>query len=178
MSARFLHKEWFNSIPTFKILWSTNHLPKIGDTTVSIWRRIRLIPFNVQIPEEIADPYIEDKLKEEWPGILAWAVNGCLRWQEKGIEPPEVVKKAGEGYREEEDPINSFLQECTVTGEEIKAGAATLYKAYRDHCERVGEYSLKQTAFGKLLKERGLEKTRQKQGNVYLGIGLIEQERV
>ncbi len=177
ITARFLHHEFFNFTPTFKILWSTNHLPKIGDTTESIWRRIRLIPFNVQIPPEVRDPHIEDKLKEEWPGILAWAVEGCLRWQEKGLDPPDVVTSAVSGYRAEEDPINDFLQECTVTGPDMKSGATALYNAYRDYCEQVGEHHMKQKGFGQLLNERGYEKTKQKSGVVYLKIGLLETQK-
>lgn len=78
ISARFLFKEYFEFRPQFKVWMATNHKPIILDTDNAIWRRVKLIPFDVTIPEEERDPRLVEKLREEYPGILNWAVQGCL----------------------------------------------------------------------------------------------------
>ena len=64
----------------------------LGGVDEAIRRRMHLIPFNVTIPAADRDPTLADRLKEEWPGILAWMIDGCLAWQEQGLDPPESVR--------------------------------------------------------------------------------------
>ena len=78
ITARFLFKEFFDFKPQFKIWLAANHKPNISGSDHGIWRRIRLVPFTVTIPEQERDPRLTQKLAEELPGILAWAVRGCL----------------------------------------------------------------------------------------------------
>lgn len=174
ISARFLRQEFSSFIPTFKILWSTNHLPIIGDQSISIWRRIKVIKFDVNIPADIVDPQIESKLKEELPGILQWAIDGCLKWQEKTLKPePKVVTEAGGEYKNEEDPLRDFLQDLTVAGPNMEVQVTALYKAYQDHCEKAGERPLSNKRFGGLVTERGMKREKKKGQRVYTGIGLL-----
>jgi putative DNA primase/helicase len=93
MTARFLYGEFFEFLPEFKILLAVNHKPLIRNTDHAIWRRIRLVPFTVTIPEAERDKDLPDKLRRELPGILAWAVQGCLDWQREGLGMPEPVNK-------------------------------------------------------------------------------------
>jgi putative DNA primase/helicase len=104
ISARFLHAEWFDFKPEFKIFLAANHKPVIRGTDHAIWRRIHLIPFNVQIPKPEQDRDLPEKLKAELPGILNWALEGCQMWQLYGLEPPAEVQAATQDYREEMDP--------------------------------------------------------------------------
>jgi putative DNA primase/helicase len=76
ISARHLYAEFFEFKPEFKLWLATNHRPTIRGTDTAIWRRIRLIPFTVTIPPACQDKRLPEKLKEELPGILAWAVRG------------------------------------------------------------------------------------------------------
>ena len=85
ITARFLRKEFFEFLPEFKIFFTTNHKPIIKGNDEGIWRRIRLIPFTVTIPKEEIDTRLPEKLLEELPGILNWAVEGCLKWQQEGV---------------------------------------------------------------------------------------------
>ena len=91
ITARFLHREFFEFRPQFKLWIATNHKPMIRGTDYAIWRRIRLVPFEVQIPPEERDAELPAKLAAESTGILAWAVEGCLQWQKKGLDAPEAV---------------------------------------------------------------------------------------
>jgi putative DNA primase/helicase len=130
ITARFLHQEFFDFRPTHKFWISGNHKPAVKGTDFGIWRRIRLIPFTVRIPDEEKDPNLADKLAVELPGILNWSIAGCLRWQREGLRVPSCVTQATESYRREEDVIGQFLTDCT----EEQAGARTLttsvYQAY------------------------------------------------
>ncbi|MFQ5965668.1 MAG: phage/plasmid primase, P4 family [Candidatus Scalinduaceae bacterium] len=157
VSARFLFSEFFEFIPQFKLWLACNHKPTIHGTDHAIWRRIRLIPFTVQIPESEQDKELGEKLREELPGILTWAVQGCLEWQHNGLDIPEEVLNATSEYRQEMDDIGIFLSDCCELGPGFKETPAKLYEYYKIWCEKAGEYPLKQRAFGLRLSERNVE---------------------
>src|SRR5262249_1677210 len=109
VTARFLFAEYFEFRPGFKLWLAANHKPVIKGTDYAIWRRIHLIPFSVQFEGEHKDTELAAKLLTELPGILAWAVRGCLAWQRDGLRPPEMVQAATEEYRKEMDVVGNFL---------------------------------------------------------------------
>ena len=160
ISARFLHQEWFDFQPTHKLFLGTNHKPVINGTDHAIWRRIKLVPFEVTIPENERDRFLLDKLREESAGILSWAVRGCCEWQKKGLGIPDEVKEATETYRGEMDALAEFLKDCCVTGSSFKVSSRDLYGAYTAWCERNGEDHLKQRPFASQMKEKGFEQAR------------------
>jgi putative DNA primase/helicase len=173
MRARFMRQDFFEFDTTHKLWLATNHKPQVRGTDYAIWRRIRLIPFEVTIPEDKRDPKLAAKLiAEELPGILTWAVQGCLAWQKKGLKPPEKVQAATKAYREEMDVLAGFLGECCVIHTNANARASALYTAYKKWCETAGEYCVSQTIFGGQLTERGFERYTNN-GVWYQGIGLV-----
>lgn len=175
LTARFLHAEFFEFVPTFKLWLASNHKPAIRGTDYAIWRRLLLVPFAVTIPCKEQDPHLAEKLMAELPGILAWAVEGCMMWQAHGLEaPPEVLQATAE-YRDEQDQVGAFVAECCVAAEDATARAGELYAAYREWCDRSGERPLSGTMFGRRLTERGYDKVRTKYVR-YLGIGLLASE--
>ena len=176
IAARFMRAEWFEFLPQFKLWLATNHKPRIVGTDRAIWRRIRLIPFNVTIPKVEQDRHLAEKLREEWPGILAWAVEGCLAWQRHGLEEPEEVTRATEEYRAEQDVIGAFLEECCYEDSTASALARDLFGAYRTWAEQNGEKLTTQKDFGGRLGERGFVRGTGA-GNVkkWLGVGLLEK---
>ncbi|PFY35532.1 DNA primase, partial [Bacillus toyonensis] len=114
MSARFLRQEYFEFTPEFKVFFTTNHKPIVKGSDEGIWRRIMLIPFTVTIPKEKIDYDLSDKLAKEMPGVLRWAVEGCMKWQTEGLRAPEAVKAATAEYREDMDILAPFIDEnCT-----------------------------------------------------------------
>jgi len=174
VKARLMRQDFFQFSPTHKLLLVANHKPAVRGVDHAIWRRICLIPFDVTIPEEQQDKQLPEKLRAEAPGILAWAVRGCLAWRRRGLDVPAAVRAATEQYRTESDTLGAFLEECTVAGDACQVMASELYKAYQAWCERSGERALSATTFGKRLAERGLDKYRQRRGYFYLGIALAE----
>jgi putative DNA primase/helicase len=174
LSARFLHQEFFSFKPAFKIFLGVNHKPMIRGTDWAIWRRIRLIPFTVQIPKIEQDKDLPEKLKAELPGILTWALEGCLAWQDDGLDPPEEVEKATQEYREEMDALGEWLAECCIVAPGASDPAKDLYNSYVEWAEANGEKRpLSQRIFGGSLRERGFQQGKSTGGaRLWYGIRL------
>lgn len=117
--VRALHSDFVEVRPVFKLTISGNHKPEIRGTDDGIWRRVLLVPFDVQIPKAERDAGLLEKLMEEGPGILNWLVEGLIAYLEGGLQEPAAVLDATREFREESDPVGAFLGECAVvTGDE------------------------------------------------------------
>ena len=135
-----------------------------------------MIPFTVGIPDSEVDTQLGDKLKQELPGILAWAVRGCLRWQKTGLAEPEAIRESTREYREPQDLQKQFLDERTVADPAAIVGCSVLYAAYTQWLKENGEHFIpKQAAFGRRMTQLGFERTKSN-NQVYLGIRLTETE--
>jgi len=177
MSARFMRGEFFEFYPEFKPWLATNHKPQVrGDR--ALWSRLKLIPFDITIPKEQQKPRHEvtAMFQTEFPGILNWAVQGCLAWQREGLGVPEEVLEATKEYEAEQDTFAMFLSEKCVCVPNARASSTALYKVYRVWAEEHGEAPVSHKVFGSFLSERGFRKDRLKMGIVYLGIGLLAEE--
>jgi putative DNA primase/helicase len=157
VAARFLYSEAFEFRPTFKLWLAANHKPVIRGADLGIWRRVRLVPFTVTISEAEKDDTLKGRLMAEAPGILAWAVAGCLLWLEHGLRAPDIVRAATQEYRSESDVIGGFLDDCCELAPGLEVPSGELYAAYRQWAERGGEYVLSQTSFGRRIDERGFD---------------------
>lgn len=176
IAARFLFREHFEFTPTFKVWFAGNHKPTIRGTDEGIWRRVRLIPFNVTIPEAERDRGLSVRLQAELPGILNWAVQGCGDWRQQGLGIPTEVREATATYRDEMDVLAQFLEGCCVLEPNVTAPASQLYERYKEWAEENGERPLSQTALGRRLTERGLEKYRTTGGRfTWKGIGVTAE---
>jgi len=175
ISARFMRQDFFDFEPTHTIFLAANHKPVVRGTDLAIWRRIKMVPFTVTIPEAEREPRLQQKLRAELPGVLAWAVRGCLDYLEHGLGEPEEVRAATEEYRTEMDVLAAFIDECCVVSPRTEAKATPLYNAYKGWCEAASEKPETQRAFGSRLTERGFE--RKKRGGVYHwnGIGILAE---
>jgi len=149
LCARFLHAEFFEFEPECKLWLSTNHKPVVRGTDKAIWDRIKLIPFAVTIPEAEQDKHFGEKLKAELAGILAWAMRGCLDWQENGLGVPGAVKRATESYREEMDTLGDFIKDCCVVGPTVEVITKDVYNVYVEWCKANGEQPISKRAFAK-----------------------------
>lgn len=176
IAARYLHREFFEFTPLFKLWMYGNHQPIIRGTDYGIWRRINLIPFTVVIPEAERDSALPDKLRAELAGILAWAVRGCMAWQRDGLKPPASVKAATEDYRASQDILGNFLAECCITSDLATAQAGDLYAVYKTWATENGLESMSSVVFSRRLTEKGFRKSRQGGSGrqIYSGLGLLE----
>jgi len=176
ITARFLHAEFFEFSPQFKLWFSTNHKPVIQGTDEGIWDRICLVPFTVRIPDEEVDPDLPAKLRAETAGILNWLLKGLADWRAGGLKPPAAVLAATESYRQEMDVLGAFFEEVCDEAPQFSATAKALYGAYKAWCGRSSEEPETQRAFGMRLTERGLTRHRKGSGYEWLGIGIRKEE--
>jgi len=157
--TRFLYGEFFEYTPQFKVFLAVNHKPVIRDTTNSIWRRIKLIPFENTFSEQERDRNFPAKIMaSELPGILAWAVQGCMLWQQEGLAMPDNVTAATQKYKEEMDSFATFFLECCEERASGRISNKALRAKYEEWCKENGEYVMTQRPFSQKLIERGFIK--------------------
>lgn len=157
ITARFLYKELFQFIPTFKIFFATNHKPTISGMDVGIWRRMIPIPFEREIPDSKVDTELDAKLKTQYPAILAWAVEGYKLWRSEGLGRVKKIFDFTAEYKTDSDNIRNFLEECCEFGDyEVTAGA--IQQALSTWCRNNAVRRINRTEFNEWMKVNGFEK--------------------
>jgi putative DNA primase/helicase len=185
--ARRMREDFWEFDATFKVLLCTNHKPEIRGDDHAIWRRIALLPFDVRFwnadagesgpPELQADKGLFERLQTELPGVLAWAVCGCLEWQRDGLRMPDEVRQATKEYRNSEDVLAAFLAEKCLTMPGVKVRTSQLYQVFREWCKETGETDRGQRKFGMAMTAHGFTRLRST-GEWYQDVALTaEAER-
>lgn len=177
VTARFLYGREFEFKPEFKLWLSTNHKPIIRGTDDGIWRRLMLIPFTHQVPVDQIDKRLTYKLERESIGILNWAVDGALKWQREGLQPPQSVRDASLAYRNEMDVLELFVNDCCEKGPDYEAPAGKLYDTYVKWAESTGEYKMRKQKFGAEMQKK-FEYARQRDGRKYVGLRIKTDSRL
>lgn len=174
--ARRMRGDFFEFWPTHTLWLAGNHLPAIRGTDLGIWRRIALVPFEVTFTGERQDAELPAKLATEAPGILSWAVRGCLDWQRDGLRIPERVTAATAAYRSSNDHLGRFIEECCEVHDDAYVSAGALRQEYESWCDEQGERPWSAKAVGSELTNRGFDVTLRGSGSerarTWLGIGL------
>lgn len=134
VTARFLYGNPFTFKPRFKLWFAGNHKPNVVGTDYGFWRRINVIPFVVTIPESICRPMHDllEEFKSEAPGILSWAVEGCLEWIRTGLITPTSVENATQEYKSEQDLILQYIEECCDTNINHEVFKDTLFQHFKN----------------------------------------------
>lgn len=164
----------FEFRPVGKIWAAVNHQPKVVDDSFGFWRRVRIVPFERCFSGSQLDPTLVAQLQAEASGILTWAVEGCLLWQQQGLNPPGRVVAATDAYQQAEDPLTDFLSERTDPYPDGDISAAKFYAAYREWATDQGlseRERMTSTAFGRLVSRR-FESHRTDKGRRYKGLRL------
>jgi putative DNA primase/helicase len=175
ISARFMRGEFFDFTPVGKIHLMTNHLPVIGSGHGTA-RRLQDIGWDVTIPPEEQDKSLADRIiAEELPGVLAWAVRGCLEWRETGLAVPESVRLKTAEHVRSSDPLAQWLEERTDTVAEEVTETRPLFKDYRAWVDESNGRPMTEKSFVDAMDERGF--VRDKDGHtrrsVIRGIRLV-----
>jgi putative DNA primase/helicase len=178
LTGRFLYSSPFDFKPTHKLWIFGNHKPDVSGNDFGIWRRMRLIPFSVQIEESQIDQQLPVKLIGELSGILNWAIDGCLMWQKSGLHAPRAVELATDEYKDEEDELGEFVEEkCEIGGE---VDRKELHEAYLGWAFWRGiKVPLKPKAFAKRLRSRiGISERKSGDGRFWIGISRKKGETI
>jgi putative DNA primase/helicase len=159
VTARFMRQDFFEYQPEFKLVIAGNNKPRIQKVDDAIRRRFHMIPFTVPITNPDKD--LPDKLRNEWPGILRWMIEGSLEWQTQGLNPPQSVLAATNEYLTEEDDLGQWLEECCELKPAAEEPSASLFNSWQIWCRQNGVAAGVKGTFIRRLKERpGLESTR------------------
>jgi putative DNA primase/helicase len=155
ITARFMRQDNFTYMPQFKPFIAGNHKPGLRGVDEAIRARLHMIPFTVTIPKPERDRELPEKLKAEWPGILAWAIEGCLKWQRIGLAPPEAVTSATEHYLDAEDSLGAWLGERTRKNGYGATETSRLFADWTLWAKAAGEDPGTLKRFGQALEDRG-----------------------
>jgi putative DNA primase/helicase len=174
ITARQLYKEHFEFRPVAKFWLAFNHKPRVSDDSHGLWRRVRLIPFLRQF-EKDRDEHLLEKLNAEGPGILAWAVRGCLAWQAEGLGMPPAVRAATEAYRKESDRLSEFLDDQCIIHPQARVPVGNLWATYEYWARQNGDrWPLDRRALTERMQKR-FEKKRQGHSRDWHWLGVCRE---
>jgi len=151
--CRYLYKNPFVFHPNFKLVLLSNYQPEVSAYDQAVWDRIHPVGFDVRIPDEEKDLKLDEKLWEEAPGVLNWAIQGCLRWQAEGLKKPFKVEQAASEYRESYNTIGRFIDDCCQRGGRV--ANKDLYLTYVKWCDGWESTPSSNKEFGKVLSRLG-----------------------
>lgn len=161
ITARPLYGSPFEFVPKFKLIFSSNYLPKIRGTDNGIWRRLDPVPLNATFEGERRDKSLRDQLRSEASGILNWALEGFQDWMTNGLVEPIAITNARKAYRTDSDNVSRFLTEETQRQHGKSVPKADLYKAYANWIRREGEhYTASNREFSELVEKAGFTEKR------------------
>ena len=177
LRARFLHQNSFEFLPTFKVWLLVNHLPRITGTDHGIWRRVRVVPFLRKFAEAEQDKTLADRIiATELPGVLNWAISGCLEWQRDGLGTAKVIESATAVYRRKSDLVQQWMEDTCDTGPNWNVPVAWARANFLDWCAKNGERQLGKNEFASALFSHGFSSKNVKVDGVarrcYLGFKL------
>lgn len=173
--ARRMRQDFIEFEPSHTPLLITNHLPKVSGDDPAIWRRLRVIPFAVEIPPAEREKSLDERLQIDADAVLAWAVAGWRDYQHRGdLAEPAAVVVATDEYHKASDAISRFVDECCVTSTPaLKATTSQLFKAWEQWRTEDGAEAVSQKAFGQALDKHGYPVTdKTRIGRFRAGIGL------
>ncbi|HET6753776.1 MAG TPA: phage/plasmid primase, P4 family [Jiangellaceae bacterium] len=176
IAARRMRENYWTFRPSHTLVMLTNHKPLIRGDDEGIWRRLRLVPFDVVVPEDERDGKLPEKLHGELDGVLAWLVDGYMQWKSRGLAEPAPVTNATATYRTESDLLGLFLAERTMPNPHAHVRSADLFAAWVEWCKRENVDAGTQTAFSRTLQDRGFDKEHKRVGALWRGIGLYADE--
>ena len=175
VAAEKKYKDPFHFEPTHTLVLYTNHLPRVGAMDEGIWRRLIVIPFGAVFEgEKDIRNYGAELAEKAGPAILAWMMEGARRViaEHFVIEKPPVVRAAIQSYRDENNWLSHFLEECCETGGGYEARSGELLARYRSYCLQTGEYQRSTTDFYAAIERAGFVRKRRYDGRFVLGLRL------
>lgn len=158
VTARPLYGSPVTFDPSHTVLMVTNHLPTVAGDDPAVWRRIRVVPFDVTIPEDERDPRLGERLELEVDAILAWTIAGYRQYVERGMDAPPAVRAATDRYQLDSDALAQFIDARCVVNPSVSASTTQLHDVFQawSRSEGIdGEMGRKQ--FGQALDMRGFK---------------------
>jgi len=175
LKARRMREDFWHFEPSHTFVMLTNHKPVITGQDEGIWRRVRLVPWDVVIPPEERDDRLAEALRLESGYVLAWLIRGYQDWRARGFADPDQVTSATAAYRASSDDLGRFLEQQTIAGPNFYVRSSELFAAWVKWCTTEGAESGTNKAFTERLQNRGFDTRRNRVGMIWDGIGLTEE---
>ena len=181
ITCRYLYHDFFSYTPTFKIFFATNEVPRLTSQGYAMRRRVHILPFTRTFyaagdgKTPLRDEHLREKLRRELQGILAWAVRGCLAWQQQGLNPPGRILEETRELFESFDSLADFLDEVCVMQPKAMVETGALWRNYLCWCEendRQPAYRQPQGFSRNLGQREGISPKRRNDGRYLLGLGI------
>lgn len=173
IKARRMHEDFWEFRPSHTAVMSTNHRPLVRGTDEGIWRRLRLVPFDVVIPAEERDAELADRLRLELDAVLTWLVDGYRDWRDQGLREPAQVTDATALYRTDSDALGRFLEQRCVLHPTMTVGSTALFEEWKRWCTGENHDPGSATGFARDLQGRGLDNRKDRTGRMrWHGLGL------
>lgn len=179
ISAEKKYKDPFHFTPSHTVLLYTNHLPRVGAMDEGIWRRLIVIPFNAKIKaKKDVKNYADYLVENAGEYILKWLIEGAEKIIKNEFKPniPKAVSDAVNMYKQDNDWLMHFFEDCCELGKDYEAKSGMVYQSYRAFCARTGEFTRSTTEFYNALEQRGIKKKKTRQGIILIGLKLVEDE--
>jgi putative DNA primase/helicase len=160
-------------VPQFKLIIAGNHKPGLRSVDEAIRRRFNLVPFTVTIRPEERDPNLPEKLKTELPGIMAWMVDGCAEWQQRGLDAPQIVKDATDAYLEQEDAVLAWIDECCQRDPNSFATSSNLFASWSAWATKNGEPIGNTNKLTSTLESKGFQYRRKNKARGFDGLRVL-----
>lgn len=173
MRARHLYRDEVTWEPSHQLVYITNHKPVVKETKDGVWRRLRIVPFDVTISadQKVAD--LPEQLKLAADAILTWAVAGWFDYQAHGMREPEKVMAVTNEYKSESDDVAQFISDMCVIGQGCKVGSSDLLHAYAAWAAANNGKAHNRNTFKPELVRLGYEGKDTRNGFQWQGLGLL-----
>lgn len=173
LSARFMRQDFFEFQMTQKHVIVGNYKPRLKGGDAALARRFVLIPFLAKFAGKKRDPTMTAKLKAEAGDVLAWAIEGAVKWAESGLQIPAAVEAASVEYMGENDELQIWLDERCVLHLDARGDAGRLYADYLGWLKARGQHAPSIRLWAdRMSTVAGVERRRASGGMVYIGVGL------
>jgi putative DNA primase/helicase len=176
IKARYMRRDFVEFTPSHLAILVTNHLPKVSGDDPAIWRRLRVVPFDVVIPEDEQDKNLDTRLQLEADGILSWAVAGLRDYLDRGLDDPDSVRAATNAYHTTSDALGQFISEGCHLAETVKVTAGALFDAWERWRKLEGSAEMSKKAFGLALDRRGFTSSDSNGKRWWHGICVLEKD--
>jgi putative DNA primase/helicase len=176
ITANWMRENPFTFLPQFKLLFAGNTKPHLRNVDPAIKRRMFLIPFDIEVPEDKVDGKLPDKLQAEGGAILRWCIEGCLDWQENSLDPPDRVIATTQDYFESEDKIGSFLDDCIGKAPDRQVRTTYLFERYCTWAESHREYVPSHKVFLDMMETKGYRPVKAGSESLFKGLFIVYEK--
>lgn len=176
LTARHLYKSPVSWEPTHQLIYITNHEPKVSGNDPAVWRRLRVIPFSVIVPEDEWDKDLSDRLKLAADSVLGWVIRGYFDYVDHGgMQEPDTVKRATSAYQQRSDPVARFIadDEFVIHGQNVRASTRELYANWQKFAQEDGSEPMSERAFSGELERLGFHKHKSNGRMSWEGLGAV-----